>query len=272
MKSGVPLKHNEMNNMEVQHISKLAQGTVIGMPVTIGTVDSLSEHIFSRAGEDTGSYVCVANVHMVTLARRNEDFVNILRAAEVVTSDGMPLVWELHRQGHASARRVTGLDLTLKLLKRCEAENQSVYFYGGRAETKSQIEHFLHTHYPRLNAVVDTPPLLSPNIPLDPDLIRRISQTKARVVFVGLGCPKQERWMARHAPYLKAASVGVGAVFNILAGESKQTPKWMQELGLEWLYRLWQEPRRLWKRYFITNLLYAYYLAVSRIQEVGRKK
>ncbi len=246
---------------EADSAEDLEQAHVIGLPVTIGSIDSVAHFILSHAGKSAGQYVCVANVHMLTTAQGDFGLREIIEGAHVVTSDGMPLVWELHRQGFDLAQRVYGHGLTLELLSQAEIAGDSVYFYGGMEERKGPLEAFLKKHFPKLKAVVEAPPMLPSDPPLDQDVIQRIEQSGVKLVFVGIGCPKQERWMAKHAPHLKATLLGVGAVFDLMAGVTQEAPQWMQERGLEWAYRLGAEPRRLWKRYFKTNLLYGFYLS-----------
>lgn len=235
-------------------------GLVIGAPVTVGDRALARAAILAAARQGQGGYVCVANVHMVTTARRDPRLLEAMRRALWVTSDGMPLVWALRRGGHKEACRVAGPDLLCDLLAAAEKESLPVYFYGGDGETAARLKDVLVERYPRLIvAGVDAPPALALEPVVEPVFVERLNASGAALLFVGLGCPKQEYWMAAHAPHLKAVSLGVGAAFNFLAGTVRRAPGWMQNLGLEWLFRLLAEPRRLWRRYLVTNSLFIWY-------------
>jgi N-acetylglucosaminyldiphosphoundecaprenol N-acetyl-beta-D-mannosaminyltransferase len=241
---------------------KFETGRVIGVPVTAGTLGKVAEEIVRVAEEGRSGYVCVANVHMVTTARRNTKLRTVMKGALLVTSDGMPLVWSLRCQGFKDARQVTGSDLMEQVCKLAESEGLSIYFYGGSSETMQALQKAVARRFPALKvAGYESPPLLPQQPSADTVVVNRIKESGTRIVFVGLGCPKQEYWMAEYAPHLPSVLIGVGAAFDFLAGTVKRAPKWMQKIGLEWLFRLISEPRRLWKRYLVTNSLFCYYLA-----------
>jgi N-acetylglucosaminyldiphosphoundecaprenol N-acetyl-beta-D-mannosaminyltransferase len=207
-------------------------------------------------------YVCVANVHMVMEAWDDPGFRRSVNAADLVTPDGMPLVWVLRRKGFALKDRVYGPTLMRWVLAEAAKRGIPVGLLGGTPEV--------------LAALVETCVQISGNCrwrfstarrsaPLSADedraLVREINASGARILFVGLGCPKQERWMAAHAAGTKdpvqAVMLGVGAAFDFHAGMLRQAPGWMQGRGLEWLFRLAVEPRRLWKRYLKHNPRFA---------------
>ncbi|MFQ5958072.1 MAG: WecB/TagA/CpsF family glycosyltransferase [Alphaproteobacteria bacterium] len=239
-------------------------GRVIGAPVTAGTLDEVADAVMRAAREGRGGYVCVADAHMVTTARRDPELLAIMEGALAVASDGMPLVWELRRQAHR-AERVAGPDLTLGLCERAAAEAMPVFLYGSAPATMNALVTALCKRFPTLVvAGYETPPMLPRRPPIDPEVGARIEASGARLVLVGLGCPKQDFWMAAHAPRLSAALVGVGAAFEFHAGITPRAPRWMQRRGLEWLFRLACEPRRLWKRYLVTVPLFLWYLALGR--------
>lgn len=245
-------------------LSKPETGNVIGAPVTIGTLASATTAILNAAVAGKGAYVCVANVHMVTSARTDPRLLAAMEGAFWVTSDGMPLVWALRHQGYGDARRVAGPDLMGRLLQAAEAGAVPVYFYGGSAATAVALTRELKKRFPGLvlAGVVAPPPLpLEPVV--DPEIVAQINGSGARLVFVGLGCPKQEYWMAAHAAHLTGVQIGVGAAFDFFAGTVKRAPRWMQVAGLEWVFRLCEEPHRLWKRYLVTNSLFIWYNLVS---------
>lgn len=235
----------------------LKTGQVIGLPVTVDSTEKIAEKIIREANMGHGGYVCIANVHMVTTARRNEKLRKIMEKSLLVTADGLPLVWVLKSGGFKEAERVTGTDITLKLCETAVDERIPVYFYGGSPETIKTLKAFIAKKFPNLKvAGYESPPLLPLHPEQDQDVVARIIKSGARIVFVGLGCPKQEHWMAAYTSYLSAILIGVGAAFDFIAGTTNRAPVWMQKCGLEWAHRLTVDPRKTWKRYATTNPLF----------------
>lgn len=232
----------------------LNKGSVINAPVSIGSVSEHANEIVAKCEDSRSSYVCVANVHMITEARRDDKLRNVLENAFIVTPDGLPLVWSLKQQGIKGVKRVTGTDLTLELCKLAEKRQIPVGFYGSTVDTLSALRDRLSDQYPALKVAFYAPP---PWLPLEPTVdltvVDFINKSGAKIVFVGLGCPKQEYWMAAYSPHLSAVLIGIGAAFNFIAGTVKRAPVWLQNMGLEWLHRLCMEPRKTWKRYATTN-------------------
>ncbi len=238
---------------------------VIGAPVAACRFDSAVARIMAAAREGRGGYVCVANVHMATEARRAPALLEAMENALLCVSDGMPLVWSLRRQGY-TAERVAGPDLMAELCARAAAEGLPIYLYGGDAETLARLKARLCARFPGLVvAGAEAPPRLPAHPGADGQAAARIRASGARLVFVALGCPKQELWMAANAPAIPAVLLGVGAAFGFLAGVRARAPRWMQRAGLEWLFRLISEPRRLWRRYLTTNSRYIADLARTRL-------
>ena len=236
-------------------------GQVIGLPVTVGTTPTVCQEILRLARRGDGGQVCVANVHMLVEARRDPALRAVLERAALVVSDGNPLVWQLRRQGFADARQVRGPDLMIGLCEAAAAEGLRVYFYGGDQALMTALVNALRRRLPALRiAGAEAAPML-PRQPLpDRATIERIRGSGAGLVFVGLGCPKQEFWMHAHRPDLDAVLVGVGQAFGIAAGIVPEAPAWLRRSGLEWLFRLASEPRRLWRRYLVTNTLFGAFL------------
>ncbi len=239
----------------------LEWGRVIGLPVTVGNPASVAREILRRGRERAGGEVCVANVHMLVEARRDPALRRVLEDAALVVSDGMPVVWRLRRRGFAHAEQVRGPDLTLSLCEQAAAAGLPVYFYGGDRALMAALEAALGARIPALKiAAAEAAPMLPRQPAMDPALVGRIRDSGAGLVLVGLGCPKQEFWMHAHRPHLDAALVGVGQAFGIIAGQVPEAPAWMRRVGLEWLFRLGSEPRRLWRRYLVTNTLFGVFL------------
>jgi len=234
---------------------------VIGINVDICNLSGIGNQIVSISKKAQGNaYVCVANVHMLTIARNNPRFKSTLSNAKFVVPDGMPLVWTQKLKGFKNAERVCGPDLMLELCKLASANNLSVYLLGAKTITLDLLFQNLSNLFPNLKiAGMHSPDKLPEQPRLDEELVNKINNSGANILFVGLGCPKQEFWCETHAPQLKPIAIGVGAAFDFLAGSKKRPSLFIQQCGLEWLHRLISEPRRLWKRYLINNTQFIYY-------------
>ena len=200
--------------------------------------------------------VCLANVHMLIEAYRNPDFANVLHKADLVTPDGKPLVLMLQRLGIKHQNQVAGMDVFLNLCDLAEQTGVKVYFLGSTKKILNKIRRKLSSEYPVLQvagmkaiAKIETEDIAKS---YDLELVDEINQSGAGIVFVCLGCPKQEIWMSHYHGSINSVMVGVGAVFSMYAGINPRAPRWIQQVGMEWLYRLLQEPRRLWGRYSST--------------------
>ena len=236
-------------------------GQVIGLPVTVGTTATACQEILRLARRGAGGQVCVANVHMLVEARRDDALREVLERASLVVSDGNPLVWQLRRHGFTQARQVRGPDLMIGLCEAAAAEGLPVYFYGGDQALMAALVDALRRRLPALRiAGAEAAPMLPRQPEPDGATVERIRRSGARLIFVGLGCPKQEFWMEAHRARLDAVLVGVGQAFGIAAGIVPEAPAWMRRSGLEWLFRLASEPRRLWRRYLVTNSLFVAYV------------
>jgi N-acetylglucosaminyldiphosphoundecaprenol N-acetyl-beta-D-mannosaminyltransferase len=191
---------------------------------------------------------------MIMEAYDSDDFRGIVNNADLVTPDGMPLVLLLRILGLRKQTRVYGPTL-MKYI--CEASAQigfSVGFYGSTPETLKALVHNLTASIPKLKIDYSySPPFRSLTVEEDERIVKEINASKIRILFVGLGCPKQEQWMAAHHDRVKAVMIGVGAGFDFYSGTVKQAPKWVMRMGLEWLFRLCMEPKRLWRRYLYNN-------------------
>ncbi len=224
-----------------------------GMRVDAGTYASTTAQVLAWAARAESRYICVANVHMVMETRDAPDFRAIVNAADLVTSDGMPLVWILRQRGHA-AERVYGPDLMLHVCAAAAEAAVPIALFGGAPAVLERACAMLLARFPGLHiAAKISPPFGALTAAQNADFTRQLRESGARIVFVGLGCPKQERWMAAVYKEVPAVFLGVGAAFNFHAGEVRQAPAWLQRAGLEWLFRLGAEPRRLWRRYLWHN-------------------
>ncbi len=227
---------------------------VLKSRVNTVTYTSAVFRILSWANLSQSRYVCVANVHVVMEANDSSDFAKIISNADMVTPDGVPLVWVMRLKGRIKQERVYGPTLMLHILETAAQENIPTGFYGGSSEVVNALAMRMHSRFPGLNISFSYSPPFYPLTPEeDADIVRQIRDSGARILFVGLGCPKQERWMADHYKKLQTVMIGVGAAFDFHSGVKAQAPNWMQNNGLEWLFRLAKEPRRLWRRYLYYN-------------------
>jgi N-acetylglucosaminyldiphosphoundecaprenol N-acetyl-beta-D-mannosaminyltransferase len=203
-------------------------------------------------------YVCVTTVHGVMECQKNVNLRCVFNASGLTTPDGMPLVWLSHLQGFRHVRRVYGPDLMLALCARSVPKGYRHYLYGGRPGVVEELKRRLERRFPGLNVVGTFTPPFRPLTPEeDQDVVARIRAARPDIVWVGLSTPKQEIWAAEHLDRLEAAAIiGVGAAFDLHSGRKRQAPLWMRQAGLEWLFRLCQEPRRLWYRYLVYNPLF----------------
>ena len=185
------------------------------------------------------------------------EFRGVVNRADLVTPDGVPLVWTMRLLGVQGQERVYGPDLTVCVAEAAAKSGVPVGFFGGTPEALKGIIRNLEARFPEMQvAYAFSPPFRPLNSDEDAEIVAKINASGARILFVGLGCPKQERWMAAHVGRVQAVMLGVGAAFDFHAGTIRQAPHWMQRNGLEWLFRLLAEPKRLWKRYLINNPRY----------------
>lgn len=238
------------------------KASVVGIPISMTSYDDVIEKLTERP-TDRATVVAVCNVHSVMSARRNEGLREAISAAEIATPDGVPIVWGLRALARKEQERVYGPEL----MRRAFVDNVGWkhYLYGSTPETLTQLQQKLEMIAPDAEVVGSFSPPFRDMTPVESDgAMEAIRASGADVVWVGLGMPKQELWMHRIRPELPGiALVGVGAAFDFLAGTKKQAPAWMQKAGLEWLFRLIQEPRRLWRRYVWNNPAYAVLLTLQ---------
>lgn len=211
-------------------------------------VAQMEEWITSRG---KARYVAVTGMHGVTEAQHDPAFRNVLNSADLVVPDGMPLVWIARLKGHKLKRRVYGPELMLSFFEQTKGKGYRHFFYGGAPGVAERLVQRLQQQFPGMSvAGVYCPPFQPLSCEEDAEIIAQINSTKPDVLWVGLSTPKQELWMHAHREKLNVpVLIGVGAAFDFNSGVKKQAPIWMREHGLEWLFRLLQEPRRLYRRY-----------------------
>jgi len=237
-----------------QRIADPVHRSILGMRVDRTSYDDSVERIARWAAERESRYVCVATVNNVMEARDRPSFMRVMNDADLVTPDGMPLVWGLRSLGATGATRVYGPDLTPRILERAARDRIPIALYGGAPGVAEELERWAIARYPGTDVVYRFSPPFRPLTESEgAEIVRAIEEAKPAIVLVGLGCPKQEEWMAEHRGRIRAVMVGVGAAFDFLTDRKRQAPGWMQRSGTEWLFRLATEPRRLWRRYLRQN-------------------
>lgn len=226
--------------------------------LSVGHYSDFIQEMILLAQQKKSSYVCVSNVHMLIEAHYDNNFSRIINNADIATPDGMPLAKCMDVIYGTKQDRVAGMDIMPSLMKEAASNSMSVYLYGSTEKildlivAKSQIE------FPGLKIAGSyAPPFRILTQEEKQEIIEKINATNPDFVFVALGCPKQEKWMAEHKNRVNSCMLGLGGAFSVFAGVQKRAPKWMQNTGLEWVYRFYQEPKRLWKRYLVTNTLFS---------------
>lgn len=239
---------------------------ILGMRVDDTSYEDASRRVLQWAHEKRSAYVCAASVHMNMEAFDSVEFRQVVNGADLVTPDGRPLVWALKCLGVKGASQVRGTDLMTHVVEGALQEKVPIGLYGSTSKSLEILVVALEQRFPGLHVVCQIAPPFRPLTPEEDEAVtQEVVASGARILFVGLGCPKQEKWMAAHKGRISAVMLGVGAAFDFHAGKVRQAPYWMQVAGLEWVFRLVMEPRRLWKRYakhnprfvalFVTQLL-----------------
>jgi N-acetylglucosaminyldiphosphoundecaprenol N-acetyl-beta-D-mannosaminyltransferase len=223
---------------------------VLGTRVDATSYEDASLRVVRWAHEGRSAYVCVAATHLIMEAHDSAALRRDVNGAHLVTPDGRPLVWGLKALGVRDASQVRGTDLMTHVVERAAHENVPIGLYGGTPESLESLVRVLETRFPEVRVVCRISPPFRPLTPEEDEAeTQKIVGSGARILFVGIGCPKQERWMVTHKERIPAVMVGVGAAFDFHAGRVRQAPRWMQWAGLEWVFRLIMNPRRLWRRY-----------------------
>jgi len=230
---------------------------VIGAPIDVVYWGGAIATLLRWAAARESRYVCACNVHSVVTAQGDERLAASVRGADMVVPDGSPVAWLMRKTGVAAQQRVSGPDLMWRYFAAAAIYGESVFLLGGEQDTLTLLEARVKATFPGLRVVgTYSPPFRTLNAEEDAALVRMLNDSGASTIWVALGCPKQEIWMAEHRDRVRSVMVGVGAAFGFHAGTVRRAPQWVQRLSLEWLHRLLSEPRRLWRRYLTTNTLF----------------
>ena len=234
---------------------------ILGVNIAAINMNWLVSFIKENINKLAGEYICVSNVHTTVMSYENSEYCNIQNNAILAIPDGGPLATEGKKRGCSQIERVVGQDFMKEMFKL----DYKHYFYGSTQETLDRMLERLRIEYPNIKIVGSySPPFRELNDEEERKIVNKINETNPDFVWVGLGAPKQEIWMNRHSHNINGLMVGVGAAFDYFAGNIKRAPQWMQKLNLEWFYRLMQDPKRLFKRYFITNTKYIWNAVIKR--------
>jgi len=238
--------------------------SALNIPLAIAAMDRAIRH-------RSKGYICVTGVHGVSEAQTNPELRGILNRAFLNTPDGMPMVWLGQLAGHAAMDRVYGPDLMLQACRVSKQTGWRHFFYGGAPGVAERLAVTLQRRFPGLQVTgLHTPPFRPLNEEEKAALRQQVADARPDIIWVGLSTPKQELFMAEALGWLDTTlMVGVGAAFDLLSGRVRQAPRWVQRCGLEWLFRFWQEPRRLWRRYFKNNPLF---VARLFLQKTGLRR
>ena len=220
------------------------------------------------------SYVCLVNVHMLIEAHDNQPFLDVVNSADLALSDGMPVAKAASLVYGIKQERVAGMDLFLDLMSAAEKKEKSVFLYGTTDEVLDSIKRKAGVDYPKLRIGTYSPPFRELSATEKKDIIGMINDFSPDFVVVALGCPKQEYWMNEHRGVIRGCMIGLGGALPVYAGVVRRAPKWMQNSSLEWLYRLYKEPTRLWKRYLYTNSKFLFLLLIQiiKVRVLGKRR
>ncbi len=242
-----------------------------GVNFCISRVEEAVRHVINHIDELRGEYVCFSNVHTTVMAKESEDYRNVLNGAALVFPDGAPIARLESMKGYFGVERVAGPDFMNNMFRDTQDGSLSHFFYGSTQETIDKLRENLLKKYPGIDIRGTYSP---PFRPLSPEEdaadVKMINDSGADIVWIGLGAPKQENWMNAHRGKINGVMMGVGAGFDFHGGTLKRAPGWVQSAGFEWLYRLINDPVRLFSRYFVTNIKFFWYLFVSTVKHENR--
>ncbi len=240
----------------------MTKAAILGVQTDAQRFDEAVTKLQMWAGEVAPRYVSTCPVYTLMMCRENPPVMQAVNGADMVTADGMPIVWVQRRRGHQQAERVYGPDVMEALCASTANTPIKHYFWGGLPGVADTLVERLHAKHPTLKVAGTFSPPVSPvGDKPDESVVEKLNQSGADIIWVGLGSPKQDLWMQLYRPALRAPLlIGVGAAFDMLAGVKSQAPRWMQRSGLEWVFRLAQEPRRLGRRYLVYNPLFVWHV------------
>ncbi|SCY33942.1 WecB/TagA/CpsF family glycosyltransferase [Butyrivibrio sp. INlla14] len=240
---------------------------VFGIHYAVARTEEAVLHVKRHIKELSGQYICFSNVHTSVMGKENADYRKVLNEAAFVFPDGNPIAQFQHKEGFELSERVAGPDFMEHMFRATADGSLSHFFYGASQKTLDELKKNLKEKYPGIVIKgMFSPPFRAITEEEDKSYVEMINNSEADIVWIGLGAPKQEKWMNAHKDQIKGVMMGVGAGFDFHAGTIKRAPKWIQNIGFEWLYRLFQDPRRLVKRYLVTNAKYLWYQTIDKLR------
>jgi N-acetylglucosaminyldiphosphoundecaprenol N-acetyl-beta-D-mannosaminyltransferase len=243
--------------------------TLFDCPITKLQLEDVSALAEAFIASQRPHYIAVVNVAKLMAMRRDKALRQSIFAADIVGADGVPVVWASRLLGAPLPGRVNGTDLMFKLLEKGDQKGYRIFFLGAQAKVLDRVLHVVRTSYPGVQIAGAQHGYFAEDE--EADIVRRIHTSRADILFIAFGTPKKELWVQRYLQEMRVPVVhGVGGSFNVLAGIMPRAPLWMQRSGLEWLFRLWQEPRRLWQRYLVTNTQFVVLLLWAWSRHVWR--
>ena len=238
---------------------------IFGVNYSIASISGAVLYVKEHIDELRGKYICFSNVHTTVMAREHEDYKEILNGAAFAFADGNPIARRQRRRGYREAERVAGPDFMERMFEATADGKLTHYFYGSTEETLKALKEHLEKNYPQISiAGMYSPPFRKATDEEDLGDVDRINASGADIIWIGLGAPKQEKWMKAHEGKVNGVMMGVGAGFDFHAGTIKRSPEWIQKIGFEWLFRLSQDPKRLINRYLVTNTKFLYYSILEK--------
>ena len=259
------LKNFKMNNYKKQKI--------LSFNINIISIQELINQVKNFLILKKGHYISISNVHQCIEAHDNKDFAEVINNADLAIPDGRSIYWALKLLGHKEAEHLPGYYVTRNLCKFAADNNLKIGFYGGEKESLDKCVLNLRNEYQGLEVdYVYSPPFRSLNNEEKKKIIKDIKDRKIEILFVCLGCPKQEYWMAEHKEDLRCLSIGIGEAVNILSNKTKIGYKWIEKIGMRWVLRLMMEPRRLFRRFLYSNSKFIYFFLKQYIKYKFFKK
>lgn len=250
---------------ELKPAPPMKKTSVLGLQINTGTLAEFLATILNLSSRDSGKYICFVNAHMAVEASKNASFAKIVNEADLACPDGMPIAKSIQWFHGRVQERISGPDILPMLLLEAAKNQKRVFVLGGKEQVLQAFVEKANNEYEGVVCGSYSPPFRALTSQENLEIVDRINNSQADMIFVSLGCPKQEIWMAAHRPLIKGCMLGVGFAVPVYAEHATRAPMWMQRIGLEWLHRLKANPRDLWRRYLITNTIFAYKLVLELI-------
>lgn len=239
---------------------------VICIDISTGSFEDLMNQVLANAVNQKSSYVCVANVHMLVEAYKDPIFATVVNRADFAFADGMPIAKSIGYLYGETQERVAGVEIIEYLLNESSERDLKVAFYGGTQEIQDRTREYVEKNYPELKALYKPHPFRELRLEEEDALAKEFNEFGTQILFVATGCPRQEKWMAARKGTINACMIGIGGALTVVTGMKKNAPEWMRRNSLEWLFRLMLEPKRLFKRYAITNTTFLWLLGKELIK------